>query len=71
MLFKRTEESTKALVDLDKRFFGGRVVHATFFDKERFGPKELAPMQHLPTEVLALAVLLLCWPQPPVPRVRL
>ncbi|KAM0868031.1 hypothetical protein ACQ4PT_041619 [Festuca glaucescens] len=44
VLFERTEESTKALVDLDKRFFGGRVVHATFFDEERFGRNELAPM---------------------------
>uniref|UniRef100_A0ACD5TRV1 Uncharacterized protein n=1 Tax=Avena sativa TaxID=4498 RepID=A0ACD5TRV1_AVESA len=44
VLFERTEESTKALIDLDKRFFGGRVVQATFFDEERFGRNELAPM---------------------------
>uniref|UniRef100_A0ACD5VDB7 Uncharacterized protein n=1 Tax=Avena sativa TaxID=4498 RepID=A0ACD5VDB7_AVESA len=44
VLFERTEESTKALIDLDKRFFGGRVVKATFFDEERFGRNELAPM---------------------------
>ncbi|WOL18560.1 DNA-damage-repair/toleration protein [Canna indica] len=42
--FERSEEATKALVDLDGRFFGGRVVHATFYDEERFGNNELAPM---------------------------
>ncbi|CAM0913496.1 unnamed protein product [Alopecurus aequalis] len=44
VLFERTEESTKAVVDLEGRFFGGRVVRATFFDEERFGRNELAPM---------------------------
>ncbi|KAG9439125.1 hypothetical protein H6P81_019290 [Aristolochia fimbriata] len=33
--FERSEETTKALVDLEGRFFGGRVVHATFYDEER------------------------------------
>ncbi|XP_072970628.1 DNA-damage-repair/toleration protein 111 [Typha angustifolia] len=42
--FERSEETTKALIDLEGRFFGGRVVHATFYDEERFGKNELAPM---------------------------
>ncbi|XP_064979216.1 DNA-damage-repair/toleration protein DRT111, chloroplastic-like isoform X1 [Musa acuminata AAA Group] len=42
--FERSEEATKALIDLDGRFFGGRVVHASFYDEERFGNNELAPM---------------------------
>lgn len=42
--FERSEETTKALVDLDGRFFGGRVVRATFYDEERFSKNELAPM---------------------------
>ena len=42
--FERSEETTKALVDLDGRFFGGRVVHATFYDEDRFSKNELAPM---------------------------
>ncbi|GJN29597.1 hypothetical protein PR202_gb17838 [Eleusine coracana subsp. coracana] len=42
--FERAEEATKAMIDLQGRFFGGRVVQATFFDEERFGKNELAPM---------------------------
>lgn len=42
--FERPEETTKALVDLDGRYFGGRVVRASFYDEERFGNNELAPM---------------------------
>ncbi|XP_077253789.1 D111/G-patch domain-containing protein [Tasmannia lanceolata] len=42
--FERSEETTKALIDLDGRFFGGRVVHASFYDVERFARNELAPM---------------------------
>ncbi|KAF9619955.1 hypothetical protein IFM89_010571 [Coptis chinensis] len=42
--FERSEETTKALIDLDGCFFGGRTVHANFFDKERFGKNELAPV---------------------------
>ncbi|CAA6669930.1 unnamed protein product [Spirodela intermedia] len=42
--FERSEETTKAFVDLDGRFFGGRVVKASFYDEERFGRTELAPM---------------------------
>ena len=46
--FERAEETTKALVDLDGRFFGGRIVKAIFYDEDRFGRTELAP---LPGEV--------------------
>ncbi|KAG0465244.1 hypothetical protein HPP92_019408 [Vanilla planifolia] len=46
--FERSEETTKALIDLDSRYFGGRVVRACFYDEERFGKNELAP---LPGEV--------------------
>ncbi|PPD83049.1 hypothetical protein GOBAR_DD20037 [Gossypium barbadense] len=42
--FERSEETTKALIDLDGRFFGGRVVKASFYDEERFSKNELAPM---------------------------
>lgn len=49
--FERNEQATKALVDLDGRFFGGRVVHAGFYEEERFNVNELAP---LPGEVPAL-----------------
>lgn len=49
--FERAEQATKALVDLDGRFFGGRVVHAGFYDEERFNVNELAP---LPGEIPAL-----------------
>lgn len=49
--FERPEQATKALVDLDGRFFGGRVVHAGFYDEERFNVNELAPF---PGEIPAL-----------------
>ncbi|KAI5079955.1 hypothetical protein GOP47_0005434 [Adiantum capillus-veneris] len=49
--FERSEQATKALVDLDGRFFGGRVVHAGFYDEDRFNVNELAP---LPGEIPAL-----------------
>ncbi|KAA8514842.1 hypothetical protein F0562_018021 [Nyssa sinensis] len=42
--FERAEETTKALIDLEGRFFGGRVVHACFYDEEKFSKNELAPM---------------------------
>ncbi|KAJ7969110.1 DNA-damage-repair/toleration protein DRT111, chloroplastic [Quillaja saponaria] len=42
--FERSEETTKALVDLDGRYFGGRVVRATFYEEEKFNKNELAPM---------------------------
>ncbi|KAL1567506.1 DNA-damage-repair/toleration protein DRT111, chloroplastic [Salvia divinorum] len=41
--FERSEQATKALIELDGRFFGGRVVRAGFYDEERFGNNELAP----------------------------
>lgn len=41
--FDRIESATKALVDLQGRFFGGRQIRARFFDEERFGKSELAP----------------------------
>ncbi|KAL6546319.1 hypothetical protein OROMI_022040 [Orobanche minor] len=42
--FERSEQATKALIELDGRFFGGRIVHACFYDEERFANNELAPM---------------------------
>ncbi|KAJ8545265.1 hypothetical protein K7X08_017848 [Anisodus acutangulus] len=42
--FERAEQATKALIELEGRFFGGRIVHACFYDEERFGNNELAPM---------------------------
>lgn len=42
--FERAAESTKALIDLEGRFFGGRVVRASFYEEERFNMNELAPM---------------------------
>ncbi|GAB2234333.1 hypothetical protein Drorol1_Dr00003581 [Drosera rotundifolia] len=42
--FERSEETTRAYVDLDGRYFGGRVVHAAFYDEERFSKNELAPL---------------------------
>lgn len=42
--FEREGEATKALVDLEGRFFGGRVVRASFYEEDRFNKNELAPM---------------------------
>ncbi|VFR03054.1 unnamed protein product [Cuscuta campestris] len=42
--FERAEEATKALIELDGRFFGGRIVRAGFYDEDRFGKNELAPL---------------------------
>lgn len=42
--FERSEETTKAIIDLDGRFFGGRVVRASFYDDGKFEKNELAPM---------------------------
>ncbi|GFQ08234.1 DNA-damage-repair/toleration protein drt111 chloroplastic [Phtheirospermum japonicum] len=42
--FERAEHATKALIELEGRFFGGRIVRACFYDEERFGNNELAPM---------------------------
>ncbi|XP_051136201.1 DNA-damage-repair/toleration protein DRT111, chloroplastic isoform X2 [Andrographis paniculata] len=42
--FERAEQATKALIELEGRFFGGRVVRAGFYDEERFNNNELAPL---------------------------
>nr|GMD06531.1 DNA-damage-repair/toleration protein DRT111, chloroplastic [Ipomoea batatas] len=42
--FERSEQATKALIELEGRFFGGRVVRAGFYDEERFSNNELAPL---------------------------
>eukprot|EP00191_Tetraselmis_sp_GSL018_P003946 CAMPEP_0177602772 /NCGR_PEP_ID=MMETSP0419_2-20121207/15085_1 /TAXON_ID=582737 /ORGANISM="Tetraselmis sp., Strain GSL018" /LENGTH=319 /DNA_ID=CAMNT_0019096355 /DNA_START=276 /DNA_END=1236 /DNA_ORIENTATION=+ len=42
--FDRKESATKALVDLEGRFFGGRVVRATFFSEDRFRANDVAPL---------------------------
>ncbi|KAL7142447.1 hypothetical protein ABFS83_08G124200 [Erythranthe nasuta] len=42
--FEKSEQATKALIELEGRFFGGRVVHACFYDEEKFNNNELAPM---------------------------
>lgn len=42
--FERSEETTKALVDLDGRYFGGRIVRGSFYEEEKFNNNELAPM---------------------------
>jgi splicing factor 45 len=41
--FTRSESAMKGLIDLDGRFFGGRTVHASFFDEDRFAQTQLAP----------------------------
>lgn len=35
----------QAMLDLNGRFFAGRVVAATFYDETRFGASDLAPSQ--------------------------
>ncbi|CAI0545581.1 unnamed protein product [Linum tenue] len=42
--FERSEETTKALVDLDGRYFGGNTVRASFYEEEKFNKNELAPV---------------------------
>ncbi|KAG8385215.1 hypothetical protein BUALT_Bualt03G0019000 [Buddleja alternifolia] len=42
--FERAEQATKAIIELEGRFFGGRVVRASFYDEEKFNNNELAPM---------------------------
>lgn len=39
--FKRIESAIKAVVDLNGRFFGGRKVHASFYDCDKFKKLEL------------------------------
>ncbi|MEW5311935.1 MAG: hypothetical protein WDW38_003608 [Sanguina aurantia] len=41
--FDRIESATKAVVDLQARFFGGRTVRVSFFSEQRFDKVELAP----------------------------
>ena len=41
--FERVENATKALVDLNGRFFGGRTVSACFFSEDRFDKQDLVP----------------------------
>ncbi|GAX73468.1 hypothetical protein CEUSTIGMA_g920.t1 [Chlamydomonas eustigma] len=41
--FDRIESATKAQIDLQGRFFGGRSVRVAFFDEGRFERTELAP----------------------------
>lgn len=42
--FEKKEDATKALVDMNGRFFGGRVVKARFFDEARWAAGSLDPM---------------------------
>lgn len=42
--FDRIESATKAVVDLQARFFGGRTVRVSFFSEQRFDKVELAPV---------------------------
>merc|ERR1712185_312902 len=39
--YERVEDATKALVDMNGRYFGGRVVKARFFDPTRFAAQDL------------------------------
>jgi splicing factor 45 len=39
--FRRVESAVKALIDLNGRYFGGRVVRGAFFDAERFKKLDL------------------------------
>jgi len=41
--FQRSESALKALIDLNGRYFGGRVVSASFYDEDKFYNKDLAP----------------------------
>ncbi|KAG2432124.1 hypothetical protein HXX76_009050 [Chlamydomonas incerta] len=41
--FERVESATKAAVDLQGRFFAGRMVRVSFFPEERFTSTDLAP----------------------------
>ncbi|GAQ78379.1 G-patch domain containing protein [Klebsormidium nitens] len=42
--FEKADFAMKALIDLDGRFFGGRVVKVTFFSEEKFAAHQLAPV---------------------------
>lgn len=41
--FKQVESAAKAVSDLDGRYFGGRVVRASFYNVERFNKYDLGP----------------------------
>lgn len=41
--FTRLEAAIKAVIDLNGRYFGGRVVSASFFPEDRFSKLDLAP----------------------------
>lgn len=41
--FNRMEAAIKAVIDLNGRFFGGRIVKASFFSEERFSSYDLGP----------------------------
>merc|ERR1719277_1750067 len=39
--YEKVEDATKALVDMNGRYFGGRVVRARFYDQARFDKGDL------------------------------
>eukprot|EP00811_Abedinium_folium_P011846 NODE_20973_length_774_cov_7.491499.p1 GENE.NODE_20973_length_774_cov_7.491499~~NODE_20973_length_774_cov_7.491499.p1 ORF type:complete len:179 (+),score=72.37 NODE_20973_length_774_cov_7.491499:3-539(+) len=39
--YERIEDATRALVDMNGRYFGGRVVKARFFDEQRYAQGDL------------------------------
>lgn len=43
--FANIDSAQRAINDLNGRFFGGRVVTATFFNSERFEKLDLAPLK--------------------------
>lgn len=42
--FDIVDSATRALMDLNGRFFGGRQIRVAYFDEGRFGRQELAPL---------------------------
>ena len=42
--FTRNESTIKAFVDLNGRYFAGRIVRGSFFDEERFANSDLGPI---------------------------
>lgn len=45
--YEKVEDATKALVDMNGRYFGGRTVRARFYDEERFAKGDLDKKDHL------------------------
>lgn len=41
--FSKVDSAIKAVIDLNGRFFGGRIVKGSFFSEDRFGKFDLAP----------------------------